>query len=35
VKAAVLALEAGKTLVFDRQAMMDAAHRARIAVWGV
>lgn len=35
VKAAVLALEAGKTLVFDRQNMMDAAHRARIAVWGV
>jgi DUF1009 family protein len=34
VKAAVLALEAGKTLIFDRPAMLQAADQARIAVWG-
>ncbi|MFW6112815.1 MAG: LpxI family protein [Thermodesulfobacteriota bacterium] len=35
VEAKVLALEAGKTLVFDRQEMMDRADKAGIAVWGV
>lgn len=35
VEARVLALEAGKTLVFDRQEMMDRADKAGIAVWGV
>ncbi len=35
VKAAVLALEAGKTLMFDREAMLQAADRARIAVIGL
>ncbi len=34
-KAAVLAIEAGKTLTFDRELMLAAADRARIAVWGV
>jgi hypothetical protein len=33
--AAVLALEAGKTLTFDREQMIDAANRAKIIVWGV
>ncbi len=35
VKARVLALEAGKTLMFDRPAMLAAADRARIAVIGL
>lgn len=35
VKASVLALEAGKTLLFDRAAMLQAADRARIAVIGL
>ena len=35
VKASVLALEAGKTLMFDRPAMLQAADRARIAVIGL
>jgi DUF1009 family protein len=35
VKAKVLALEAGKTLIFDRPAMLKAAAAAKIAVWGV
>jgi UDP-2,3-diacylglucosamine hydrolase len=34
-KAAVLALEAGKTLTFDRDQMLTEANRAKIAVWGV
>jgi DUF1009 family protein len=33
-KAAVLALEAGKTLAFDRDQMLTEANRAKIAVWG-
>ncbi len=35
VEAGVLAVEAGKTLIFDREEMLDLADRARIAVWGV
>jgi DUF1009 family protein len=35
VKAAVLALESGKTLIFNRQEMLKAANRAKIAVWGL
>jgi hypothetical protein len=35
VKAAVLAVEAGKTLIFDRAAMLQAADQAGIAVWGI
>ncbi len=35
VKAAVLAVEAGKTLMFDRAEMLREADRAGIAVWGV
>jgi DUF1009 family protein len=35
VDAKVLALEAGKTLMFDREEMMDLADRSGIAVWGV
>ncbi|MGQ9920328.1 MAG: LpxI family protein [Desulfobacca sp.] len=35
VKASVLALEAGKTLIFDRPAMLQAANRAQIAVIGL
>jgi len=35
VKAAVLALEAGKTLIFDRPEMLRAADQAGIAVWGL
>jgi len=35
VKAAALAVEAGKTLIFDRPEMLQAATRARIAVWGL
>ena len=35
VKAAVLAVEADKTLIFDREAMLAAANQARIAVLGV
>jgi len=35
VKAAVLAVEAGKTLIFDREDMLRQAGRARIAVWGL
>jgi DUF1009 family protein len=34
-RAAVLALEAGKTLTFDRDQMLAAANRSKIAVWGV
>ncbi len=34
-KAAVLAVEAGKTLIFDRTEMLAAADRANIAVWGI
>jgi UDP-2,3-diacylglucosamine hydrolase len=33
-KAAVLAVEAGKTLTFDRAEMLAAASQARIAIWG-
>ncbi|OPX20296.1 MAG: hypothetical protein BZ151_04695 [Desulfobacca sp. 4484_104] len=35
VKATVLAVEAGKTLIFDRQAMLAAANHARLVVLGV
>ena len=35
VKASVLAVEAGKTLIFDRPEMIQAADRARIAVIGL
>jgi UDP-2,3-diacylglucosamine hydrolase len=35
VKAAVLAVEAGKTLIFDRPEMLKAADQAGIAVWGL
>lgn len=35
VAAAVLAVEAGKTLMFDREEMLALADRAGIAVWGV
>ncbi len=35
VKAAVLAIEAGKTLIFDRSEMRGIADRAGIAVWGL
>jgi DUF1009 family protein len=35
VKARVLAMEAGKTLIFDRPAMLKAAAAAKIALWGV
>jgi DUF1009 family protein len=35
VKAAVLAVEAGKTLIFDRAEMLQAADQAGIAVWGI
>jgi DUF1009 family protein len=35
VKAAVLAIEAGKTLMFDRLEMLSAANQAGIAVWGL
>jgi len=35
VKAAVLAVEAGKTLIFDREDMLRRADRAKIAVWGL
>jgi len=35
VGAKVLAIEAGKTLIFDRDEMLEAAHQAGIAVWGV
>ena len=35
VKAAVLAIEAGKTLIFDRPEMRALADRAGIAVWGL
>jgi hypothetical protein len=34
-QAAVLAIEAGKTLTFDRDQMLSEANRAKIAVWGV
>ncbi|MFI5330533.1 MAG: LpxI family protein [Desulfobaccales bacterium] len=34
-QATVLALEAGKTLTFDRDQMLTAANRNKIAVWGV
>lgn len=35
VEAAVLAVEAGKTLMFDREEMLALADRAGMAVWGV
>jgi len=35
VKAAALAVEAGKTLIFNREEMLEAAHRAKIVVWGL
>ena len=35
VKAAVLAIEAGKTLIFDRAEMLQTADQAGIAVWGL
>jgi hypothetical protein len=35
VQAAVLAVEAGKTLIFDRAEMLQAADQAGIAVWGI
>jgi len=35
VNAVVLAIEAGKTLIFDRQEMVALADQAGIAVWGV
>jgi len=35
VKAAVLAIEAGKTLIFDRPEMLKVADQAGIAVWGI
>jgi hypothetical protein len=35
VKAAVLAVEAGKTLIFDRPEMVKIADQAGIAVWGL
>jgi DUF1009 family protein len=34
-KAAVLAVDAGKSLMFDREEMLKEADRAGIAVWGV
>ena len=34
-RAAVLAIEAGKTLTFDREQMLSEAIRQKIAVWGV
>jgi DUF1009 family protein len=34
VRAAALAIEAGKTLIFNRPEMLQAAARAKIAVWG-
>jgi DUF1009 family protein len=35
VEAGVLAIEAGKTLIFDREGMVALADRAGMAVWGV
>jgi UDP-2,3-diacylglucosamine hydrolase len=35
VNAGVLAIEAGKTLIFDRQKMVALADKAGIAIWGV
>jgi DUF1009 family protein len=35
IKAAVLAVEAGKTLVFDRPEMIHLADKGKIAVWGL
>jgi UDP-2,3-diacylglucosamine hydrolase len=35
VKAAARAVEAGKTLIFDRPEALKAAARAKIAVWGI
>jgi UDP-2,3-diacylglucosamine hydrolase len=35
VQAAVVAIEAGKTLMFDRPEMLKAADHAKIAVWGL
>ncbi|MGQ9687918.1 MAG: LpxI family protein [Desulfobaccales bacterium] len=35
VEARVLAVEAGKTIIFDRRDMIDLADQGRIAVWGV
>jgi hypothetical protein len=34
-RAAVLAIEAGKTLTFDRPLMLSEANRNKIVVWGV
>ena len=35
IKAAVLAVDAGKSLIFNRNEMISAADRAGIAVWGI
>jgi UDP-2,3-diacylglucosamine hydrolase len=35
VEAGVLAIEAGQTLMFDRQEMIALADQEKIAVWGV
>jgi DUF1009 family protein len=35
VKAGVLAIEAGKTLIFDREEMVALADKAGIAIWGI
>jgi hypothetical protein len=35
VKAAVLAIESGKTLMFNRDEMQEIADRAKIAIWGL
>jgi UDP-2,3-diacylglucosamine hydrolase len=35
VGATVLAIEAAKTIIFDRPEMLEAADRAKIAVWGI
>jgi|UniRef100_A0A7C3Z317 hypothetical protein len=35
VGAAVLAMEAGKTLIFDREDMLALANRLKIAIWGI
>ena len=34
-KAAVLAVDAGKSLMFNREEMLKEADRAGIAVWGI
>jgi DUF1009 family protein len=35
VKAAVLAIEANKTLMFNRTEMQEIANQAKIAIWGL